>query len=97
MKKFFICMSLTLLLTVPVSIGIARMPWLVTWFDEGTGWDVFNPVLRLVGSVGGEQDYDILFGTFLLAGFVVSMGISALLIAGASRLRNGVRRTSRTK
>ncbi|GAB2905923.1 hypothetical protein GCM10027093_49940 [Paraburkholderia jirisanensis] len=95
MKKFLLFAALTLLLSVPVSIGIARMPWLIAWFDEGSGWDVFNPVLKLMGSIGGEQDYNILFGTFLLAGFIVSMGISALLVAGASRLRNRARSTSR--
>jgi hypothetical protein len=96
MEKFLLCASLTLLLSVPVSIGIARMPWSIAWFDEGSGWDVFKPVLKLMGSIGGEQDYNILFGTFLLAGFIVSIPISALLVAGASRLRNRARSTSRS-
>ena len=97
MKKLLLCGALALVLTVPVSIGIARTPWLIGWFSTGSGWDTLGPLLRAVGSIGPEEDENVFLAVLLGVSFIVSMGISALLVAGASRLRNRARSTSRPK
>ena len=87
MKKLLICIVLALVLTIPVSLGIMRMPWFWEWFNTGSGWEVLNPALKAVGSVGGEQDYNVLYEVLLIVGFMISMVISTLIVTGVSHMR----------
>jgi hypothetical protein len=86
MKNFLICAVLATALTIPVSLGIARMPWLIEWFNNGSGWDTLAPLLRAVGSIGVEEDENVFLILLLAASFVISMLVSATLLACVRRV-----------
>ena len=76
MRKLAV-LVLALVLTLPVYVGITWIPWLAGWFARGTGWDVFAPIFRMLGSRGGEQYESFLFATFLLISFLLSLILAA--------------------
>lgn len=67
--KIFARLVLTLLLTLPIYVGVTALPWLSHWFDNGNGWDIAAPIFRALGSYGGEEDEDYLYGSLLLISF----------------------------
>ncbi|MDN7922733.1 hypothetical protein [Burkholderia gladioli] len=90
--KIFARLVLTLLLTLPIYVGVTALPWLSHWFDNGNGWDIAAPIFRALGSYGGEADEDYLYGSLLLISFFLALIISVLIVGGADRL---LRRSSR--
>ncbi|WP_186105540.1 hypothetical protein [Burkholderia gladioli] len=72
---------LALLLTLPIYAGVAAIPWLSHWFNDGTGWDVVAPTLRALGSEGGEQSDDFLLGSLLAISFVLALIASWIVFA----------------
>ncbi|MBJ9664746.1 MULTISPECIES: hypothetical protein [Burkholderia] len=90
--KIFARLVLTLLLTLPIYVGVTALPWLSHWFDNGNGWDIAAPIFRALGSYGGEADEDYLYGSLLLISFFLALIISVLIVGWADRL---LRRSSR--
>lgn len=90
--KIFARLVLTLLLTLPIYVGVTALPWLSHWFDNGNGWDVAAPIFRALGSYGGEADEDYLYGSLLLISFFLALISSVLIVGWADRL---LRRSSR--
>ncbi|WP_186059097.1 hypothetical protein [Burkholderia gladioli] len=90
--KIFARLVLTLLLTLPIYVGVTALPWLSHWFDNGNGWDIAAPIFRALGSYGGEADEDYLYGSLLLISFFLALISSVLIVGGADRL---LRRSSR--
>ncbi|ATF85869.1 hypothetical protein [Burkholderia gladioli] len=90
--KIFARLVLTLLLTLPIYVGVTALPWLSHWFDNGNGWDIAAPIFRALGSYGGEADEDYLYGSLLLISVFLALIISVLIVGGADRL---LRRSSR--
>ncbi|CAN7404037.1 hypothetical protein LJR230_002436 [Trinickia sp. LjRoot230] len=76
MRKLIV-FGAALVLTFLLYLGITATPWLAAWFEHGSGWDVFSPIFRTLGSVGGEQDESVLFAMLLLASFLISLAASA--------------------
>ncbi|MBU9172621.1 hypothetical protein [Burkholderia gladioli] len=90
--KIFARLVLTLLLTLPIYVGVTALPWLSHWFDNGNGWDIAAPIFRALGSYGGEADEDYLYGSLLLISSFLALIISVLIVGWADRL---LRRSSR--
>ncbi|WP_186112355.1 hypothetical protein [Burkholderia gladioli] len=90
--KIFARLVLTLLLTLPIYVGVTALPWLSYWFDNGNGWDIAAPIFRALGSYGGEADEDYLYGSLLLISFFLALISSVLIVGWAGRL---LRRSSR--
>ncbi|MBA1365977.1 hypothetical protein [Burkholderia gladioli] len=90
--KIFARLVLTLLLTLPIYVGVTALPWLSHWFDNGNGWDVAAPIFRALGSYGGEADEDYLYGSLLLISFFLALISSVLIVGWADRI---LRRSSR--
>ncbi|MDC6132927.1 hypothetical protein [Burkholderia gladioli] len=90
--KIFARLVLTLLLTLPIYVGVTALPWLSHWFDNGNGWDIAAPIFRALGSYGGEADEDYLYGSLLLISFFLALISSVLIVGWADRL---LRRSSR--
>ncbi|KAF1063745.1 hypothetical protein [Burkholderia gladioli] len=90
--KIFARLVLTLLLTLPIYVGVTALPWLSHWFDNGNGWDIAAPIFRALGSYGGEEDEDYLYGSLLLISFFLALISSVLIVGWAGRL---LRRSSR--
>ncbi|MBU9385000.1 hypothetical protein [Burkholderia gladioli] len=90
--KIFARLVLTLLLTLPIYVGVTALPWLSHWFDNGNGWDIAAPIFRALGSYGGEADEDYLYGSLLLISVFLALIISVLIVGWADRL---LRRSSR--
>ncbi|AEA58854.1 hypothetical protein ACS0ZG_23690 [Burkholderia gladioli] len=90
--KIFARLVLTLLLTLPIYVGVTALPWLSHWFDNGNGWDIAAPIFRALGSYGGEEDEDYLYGSLLLISFFLALISSVLIVGWADRL---LRRSSR--
>ncbi|WP_186093112.1 hypothetical protein [Burkholderia gladioli] len=90
--KIFARLVLTLLLTLPIYVGVTALPWLSHWFDNGNGWDIAAPIFRALGSYGGEADEDYLYGSLLLISFFLALISSVLIVGRAGRL---LRRSSR--
>ncbi|WP_186097220.1 hypothetical protein [Burkholderia gladioli] len=90
--KIFARLVLTLLLTLPIYVGVTALPWLSHWFDNGNGWDIAAPIFRALGSYGGEADEDYLYGSLLLISVFLALISSVLIVGGADRL---LRRSSR--
>ncbi|WP_186073614.1 hypothetical protein [Burkholderia gladioli] len=90
--KIFARLVLTLLLTLPIYVGVTALPWLSHWFDNGNGWDIAAPIFRALGSYGGEADEDYLYGSLLLISFFLALISSVLIVGWASRI---LRRSSR--
>lgn len=83
-----------LVLTFPLYLGITAISWLAAWFAHGSGWDVFSPVFRILGSVGGEQDESMLLAMLLLASFLISLAATAFAARIIERWRRSPKRTS---
>lgn len=94
MRKLII-FGAALVLTFPLYLGITATPWLAAWFAHGSGWDVFSPIFRRLGSIGGEQDESMLFAMLLLASFLISLAATAFAARVIERRRRGRSRTSR--
>ncbi|WP_186043381.1 hypothetical protein [Burkholderia gladioli] len=90
--KIFARLVLTLLLTLPIYVGVTALPWLSHWFDNGNGWDIAAPIFRALGSYGSEADEDYLYGSLLLISFFLALISSVLIVGWADRL---LRRSSR--
>ncbi|NIE83931.1 MULTISPECIES: hypothetical protein [unclassified Burkholderia] len=90
--KIFARLVLTLLLTLPIYVGVTALPWLSHWFDNGNGWDIAAPIFRALGSYGGEEDEDYLYGSLLLISFFLALISSVLIVGWADRI---LRRSSR--
>ncbi|MGN4152622.1 hypothetical protein ACS0Y3_19795 [Burkholderia gladioli] len=90
--KIFARLVLTLLLTLPIYVGVTALPWLSHWFDNGNGWDIAAPIFRALGSYGGEADEDYLYGSLLLISLFLALIISVLIVGWADRI---LRRSSR--
>ncbi|NIF73158.1 hypothetical protein F3J16_23675 [Burkholderia sp. Ap-962] len=90
--KIFARLVLTLLLTLPIYVGVTALPWLSHWFDNGNGWDIAAPIFRALGSYGGEEDEDYLYGSLLLISFFLALISSVLIVGWADRI---FRRSSR--
>ncbi|WP_186011159.1 hypothetical protein [Burkholderia gladioli] len=90
--KIFARLVLTLLLTLPIYVGVTALPWLSHWFDNGNGWDIAAPIFRALGSYGGEEDEDYLYGSLLLISLFLALISSVLIVGWADRL---LRRSSR--
>ncbi|MBB5461426.1 hypothetical protein [Paraburkholderia sp. Cpub6] len=87
MKKALICVALALVLTLPIAVGIARMPGIDEWFASGAGSEFFAPLFKVLDSVGGENDTDIIVATLLVVSFLVSLILAVALLAIDSHLR----------
>jgi hypothetical protein len=87
MKKLLVRIVLALLLTLPVFFGITRMPWFWAWFNDGSGWDTIAPVLKSLGSIGAEEDENILFGLVLIVSFMISVVVSIMGTTAMDRPR----------
>ncbi|SMG39134.1 hypothetical protein [Paraburkholderia susongensis] len=92
MKKALICIALALLMMLPVTIGIVRIPIVEKWLASSAGYEFFIPLFKALGSIGGESNMDIIFAATLVVGFVVSLVLAAALLAIVSRLRHTHRR-----
>ncbi|GAB2905915.1 hypothetical protein GCM10027093_49930 [Paraburkholderia jirisanensis] len=87
MKKPFVRAVLAPLLTLPIFLGITRMPWFWAWFNDGSGWDMLAPILKMLGAIGAEDDENVLFGLVLAVSFMISLIISTTCAAAINRLR----------
>jgi hypothetical protein len=88
---------LALALTMPIYAGITAIPALAHWFNSGSGWDTVGPLFRALGSEGGEQNDDYLFGSLLLVSFVIALVTSSVLVSGFSRIRDRSRKPGAAK
>lgn len=79
--------AVALLLTLPIFLGITRMPWFWAWFNDGSGWDTLAPILKMLGAIGAEDDENVLFGLVLAVSFMISLIISTTCAAAIDRLR----------
>ncbi|MGE1004215.1 hypothetical protein [Ralstonia solanacearum] len=70
---------MAMILTVPAYIGITSCRSLTEWFSSGAGWQAIAPLLRLLGSAGGEQNSDILFAGLLVISFALSLAVVLLI------------------
>lgn len=86
--KLIVRILLALVLTVPIYAGITAIPALAHWFNTGSGWDTVAPLFRALGSEGGEQNDDYLFGSLLLVSLIVAIVASSILVSWFWRLRN---------
>lgn len=73
MRRPLIHLALAALLTVPVALGISRIPGFGAWFASGSGYRFFGPLFRAFDSDGGEQNTDIIVGTILGLSFLLSL------------------------
>lgn len=73
MRRSLRHLALAALLTVPVAIGISRIPGFDAWFASGSGYRFFGPLFRAFDSDGGEQNTDIIVGTILGLSFLLSL------------------------
>ncbi|MFT4069019.1 hypothetical protein [Paraburkholderia sp.] len=87
MKKVLICILLALVMTVPVTVGIARLPGVYEWLDSGAGYDFLKPLFIALGSNGCESHSDIVVGILYLVGFIVSLVFAVAAWTVVSRLR----------
>jgi len=87
MKKVSVCVALALLLTLPVTYGISRIPGLAEWFASGAGYAAFRPLFDALGSIGGEQNTDIIVAVLLIASFALSLVLANAFIAVHERRR----------
>ncbi|WP_186052238.1 hypothetical protein [Burkholderia gladioli] len=86
--KLFARVVVAALLTLPVQISIASLPWMARWFGNGgEGWNTLAPLFRALGSAGGEQNEDIFVAGLLLISFSISFLFSFALFRGIGRLR----------
>ncbi|MEM5299371.1 hypothetical protein VSR82_34305 [Burkholderia sp. JPY481] len=92
MKKALICVALALAMTLPIAVGIARMPGIDEWFASGAGSEFFAPLFEMLDSVGGENNTDIIVATLLVVSFFVSLMLAVALLAIVSHLRRTHRR-----
>ncbi|MGF6965503.1 preprotein translocase subunit SecG [Paraburkholderia sp. WC7.3g] len=92
MKKVLICVALALALTLPIAVGIARMPGIDTWFASGAGYEFFAPLFKGLDSVGGENNTDIIVATLFVVSFLVSLMLAVVSLAMVSHLRRTHRR-----
>jgi hypothetical protein len=92
MKKALICIALALALTLPIAVGIARMPGIDEWFASGAGYEFFAPLFKLLDSVGGENNTDIIVATLFVVSFFVSLMLVVALFAIVGHLHRTHRR-----
>ncbi|MFT4069020.1 hypothetical protein [Paraburkholderia sp.] len=93
MKKALICIVIALVMTLPVGVGIMRVPIVAKWFASDAAYEfLFIPLFKALGSHGSESSSDIIVGTVLIVSFVVSL---ALAVAGWTVVGR-LRRTSRS-
>ncbi|SMG39137.1 hypothetical protein [Paraburkholderia susongensis] len=87
MKKALICFVLALLMTLPVAIGIVRIPVVDGWLNSDASDGFFKPIFIALDSHGCESNSDIIFAATLVVGFVVSLALVVAFWAIVSRLR----------
>ncbi|NML32012.1 hypothetical protein [Paraburkholderia antibiotica] len=95
MKKALICVALALLMTIPVGVGIAHIPWVYQWFGSGAGYEFYSPLFDALGADGTEENSEIIVGSLYLLGFVVSLVFVVIGWAIVGRLRRRRRWESR--
>ncbi|WGS51354.1 hypothetical protein LFL96_07590 [Paraburkholderia sp. D15] len=89
MKRAFISLGFALVLTLPLSIAIGRNPWFADWMASGNGWHAFEPLLRLCGAVGVEDDENIVINVILIVSFALSLVLVGLARRIAGRYKSG--------
>ncbi|MBN3849237.1 hypothetical protein G3N58_20765 [Paraburkholderia sp. Ac-20342] len=87
MKKTLICITLALVMTLPVGVGIAYIPGVAEWFASGSGYEFFTPLFKALDSHGSETNSDIIFGTLYTVSFILSLMLVAILLAIVNRWR----------
>ncbi|MBN3806903.1 hypothetical protein GXB81_28210 [Paraburkholderia sp. Ac-20336] len=92
MKRALISVALSLMMTLPVAAGIARLPGVYEWLDSGAGYDFFEPVFIALGSSTGEYDTDVIVAMLLVAGFFLSLALIIACWAIVSHLHRAYRR-----
>ncbi|MBN3806901.1 hypothetical protein GXB81_28200 [Paraburkholderia sp. Ac-20336] len=92
MKKTLICITLALVMTLPVAIGIIRIPGMDEWFSSGADYDFFEPLFKALGSDGNESNSDIVFATMLITSFFLSLALIIACWAIVSHLHRAYRR-----
>ncbi|APA86323.2 hypothetical protein BJG93_13615 [Paraburkholderia sprentiae WSM5005] len=68
------------------------MPGIDEWFASGAGSEFFAPLFNALGSVGGENNTDIIVATLLVVSFLVSLMLVVVSFAIFSHLRRTHRR-----
>jgi hypothetical protein len=87
MKKSLACIALAALLTLPIAIGMSRLPGLGQWITSESGYRIWGPLFRAFNSDGGEQSTDIIVGTILTISFLLALAGSAAFASIVSRCR----------
>ncbi|WP_233832568.1 hypothetical protein [Paraburkholderia sp. ZP32-5] len=88
MKKALICFVTALVMTLPVSIGIARIPGSLEWTASEQGHKFFDPLYKAFDAYGCESGSDVVFGTLLLFSFFISLVLAVAGWTAVTRLRN---------
>ncbi|MCC8393149.1 hypothetical protein LJ656_11155 [Paraburkholderia sp. MMS20-SJTR3] len=73
MKRALICLTLALLMSLPVGYGISRLPGVWEWIYSADGYSFFKPLFRAFDTYGNEGNLDVIIGTLTVAGFFVSL------------------------
>ncbi|WP_176156992.1 hypothetical protein [Burkholderia multivorans] len=72
MKRFFLWLSVTLLLTIPAFFVLTRIDPLMDWLYSGSGWDTLAPLFRISNAVGSEGHENVIVNVLLLASFLLA-------------------------
>lgn len=74
MTKLF-CAFLSLVLTVPVFLGMTRIDTLISWLYSENGYRILAPLFSLFDTVGVEGHESVITGVLLFVSLVVSVGV----------------------
>lgn len=65
-------LSVAVLLTLPVFIGISRIDAIPRFFFSSTGYALLQPLFTLFGAVGVEGDEGVVAGVMLTLSFILA-------------------------
>ena len=86
MKGAGSCVIAAVILTLPVYIGIANIPWINDWFMSGAGWDEFEFIFRVFNVMGISENGKILIGVMLGFSFPLSFVMSFVVTWAGSKM-----------
>jgi hypothetical protein len=87
MKKALICFVTALVMTLPVGIGIARLPGVIEWSGTEQGHKFFHPLYEAFDAYDCESSSDVILGTLFLLSFVISLALALAGWTAVTRLR----------
>jgi len=87
MKKTLICFVLALLITLPVTAGLARFPGIDEWISNGTGHELFEHLFIALDAHGCEETEDVIVVTMLIVSFFLSLALVVATWAIVGRWR----------